>query len=62
MPPLRGLLLLRRLHGAILADNASTLASIIASFVKTIEVAELEGRLSALEQANAGAPGACFDA
>ena len=48
--------------GAILADEAATLASIIASFVRTTEVAELETRLVALEKASAGAPGARFDA
>ena len=36
--------------GAILADEAATLASIVSSFVKTIEVAEIETRLAALEQ------------
>src|SRR3984893_770978 len=43
-------------RGAILADEAATLASIISSFVKNIELNELETRLAALEQANAGAP------
>jgi hypothetical protein len=39
--------------GTILSDEAATLASIVSSFVKTIEVSELESRLVALEQANA---------
>jgi hypothetical protein len=38
--------------GTILADEAATLSSIIASFVRTVEVPELETRLAALEQAN----------
>ena len=42
--------------GAILSDDAATLASIISAFVRTTEVAELESRLCALEKANAGAP------
>jgi hypothetical protein len=49
--------------GAILADEAATLASIVSSFVKTIEVAELETRLTALEQVNAEErPGVHFNA
>jgi hypothetical protein len=48
--------------GAILADEAATLASIVSSFVKTVEVAELESRLAALEQANVAAPLGRFDA
>jgi hypothetical protein len=53
--------------GAILADEAATLASIVTSFVKTVEVAEIETRLVALEKASAdatsgSAPGARFDA
>jgi hypothetical protein len=39
--------------GAILLDEASTLASIISSFVRTTEVAELETGLCALEKASA---------
>jgi hypothetical protein len=49
-------------RGAILSDEAATLAGIIGSFVKTIEVAELETRLVALEKAKAGAPMERFDA
>ena len=49
-------------RGAILSEEAATLAGIIGSFVKTIELSELENRLCALEKANAGAPGARFDA
>jgi hypothetical protein len=48
--------------GAILADEAATLASIISSFVKTIEVAELESRLAALEKASAPPSGRAYDA
>ena len=49
--------------GAILADEAATLASIVTSFVKTVEVAEIETRLVALEKASADATGAPrFDA
>ena len=40
-------------RGAILSDEAATLASIISSFVKTVELAELESRLVALEKASA---------
>jgi hypothetical protein len=54
-------------NGTILSDEAATLASIVSSFVKTVEVAEIETRLVALEQASAGATsgsatGARFDA
>jgi hypothetical protein len=42
--------------GAILSDEAATLANIIGSFVRTTEVAELETRLCALEKASGGAP------
>jgi hypothetical protein len=48
--------------GALLADEASTLASIINAFVKTVELNELETRLVALEKASSGATGARFDA
>jgi hypothetical protein len=48
--------------GAILADEASTLASIISSFVKTVELSELETRLAALEKAGAPAEGRAYDA
>ena len=48
--------------GAILADEAATLASIVSSFVKTIEVAELETRLAALEKASAPPEGRSYDA
>ena len=49
--------------GTILSDEAATLASIVSSFVKAIEVAELESRLVALEQANAEKrPGVHFNA
>jgi hypothetical protein len=49
--------------GAILSEEASTLASIISSFVKTVELNELETRLVALEKASADATGAPrFDA
>jgi hypothetical protein len=48
--------------GAILSDEAATLASIISSFVKTIEVAELETRLCALEKASAPPDGRTYDA
>jgi hypothetical protein len=41
--------------GEILSDEAATLASIVSSFVKTVEVAEIESRLAALEQANQSA-------
>jgi hypothetical protein len=40
-------------NGTILSDEAATLSSIIASFVRTVEVSEIETRLAALEQANA---------
>jgi hypothetical protein len=40
----------------LLSEEAATLAGIIGSFVKTIELSELESRLCALEKANAGAP------
>jgi hypothetical protein len=36
--------------GRILADEAATLASIIASFVKTVEASTLEDRIAALER------------
>jgi Family of unknown function (DUF5681) len=36
--------------GTILSDEAATLASIVASFVKTVEVSEIEARLTALER------------
>ena len=49
-------------RGAILSDEAMTLASIISSFVRTTELAQLESRLSALEKASAGAPMERFDA
>jgi hypothetical protein len=49
-------------RGAILADEAATLASIISSFVKTVEVSELESRLVALEKAAAPAEGRAYDA
>jgi hypothetical protein len=48
-------------NGTILSDEAATLASIVSSFVKTVEVAEIETRLVALEKASVGAPGARFD-
>jgi hypothetical protein len=48
--------------GAILADEAATLASIVSSFVKTIEVAEHETRLAALEKASAPPEGRSYDA
>jgi hypothetical protein len=49
--------------GAILADEAATLASVISSFVKTVEVAEFEERLATLEKAHeAEQPGARYDA
>jgi hypothetical protein len=35
-------------NGTILSDEAATLASIVSSFVKTVEVAEIEARLAAL--------------
>src|ERR1700730_8753032 len=38
--------------GAILADEAATLASIVSSFVKTVEAAGIEKRLVALEKAS----------
>jgi hypothetical protein len=37
-------------NGTILSDEAATLASMVSSFVKTIEVAEIETRLAALER------------
>jgi hypothetical protein len=54
-------------NGTILSDEAATLASIVSSFVKAVEVTEIETRLVALEQASAGATsgsatGARFDA
>jgi hypothetical protein len=48
--------------GAILSDEAATLASIIGSFVKTVELSEIETRLVALEKGTAGAPMERFDA
>jgi hypothetical protein len=39
--------------GTILSDEAIALSNIISSFVKTIEVAEFEARLVALEKATA---------
>jgi hypothetical protein len=49
--------------GALLADEAATLASIVSSFVKTIEVAELESRLAVLEKASADEqPGVHYNA
>jgi hypothetical protein len=41
------------LNGTILCDEAVALSGIINNFIKSIEVAELETRLVALEQANA---------
>jgi hypothetical protein len=49
-------------NGTILSDEAATLASVISSFVKTVELSELETRLVALEKASSGATGARFDA
>ena len=48
--------------GTILSDEAIVLSNIIASFVKAIEVAELETRLTALEKASVGTPMSRFDA
>jgi hypothetical protein len=39
--------------GALLADEAATLSSVINSFLKSFELSELEARLCALEQAGA---------
>ena len=49
-------------RGAILSEEAATLAGIVSSFVKTLELAELESRLVALEKASAPADGRAYDA
>jgi hypothetical protein len=41
--------------GEILADEASTISNVINSFLKSVELASLEERLLALEQASAAA-------
>jgi hypothetical protein len=43
-------------NGTILSDEAVVLSNIIASFVKTVEISELEARLIALERATAPSP------
>jgi hypothetical protein len=49
--------------GEILSDEAATLSSVINSFLKSVEIAELETRLAALEKANTEErPGAQYDA
>jgi hypothetical protein len=48
--------------GAILIDEAQAITDIVGTFLKAVEVAEFEDRLSALEKANAGAPGSRYDA
>jgi hypothetical protein len=49
--------------GEVLSDEAATLANIVNSFLKSVEVADLEARLVALEQANAEErPGVHFNA
>jgi hypothetical protein len=37
-------------NGTILSDEAATLTNMVGAFVKTIEVAEIESRLAALER------------
>jgi hypothetical protein len=41
--------------GEILADEAATLTNIVAQFVRTVEVSEIEDRIAKLEQANEAA-------
>jgi hypothetical protein len=49
--------------GKILAEEAQSLTDMVGIFIKALEVSALEDRLTALEQANAGAPTAGrFDA
>jgi hypothetical protein len=48
--------------GELLPSEAESLANVVNSFTKLLEVVELETRLAALGQANADAPGARFDA
>src|ERR1700730_6751262 len=42
--------------GELLPSEAESLANIVNGFAKLLELAEFESRLTALEQANAGAP------
>jgi hypothetical protein len=48
--------------GELLPREGESLSNIVNSFMKSIEMAQFEDRLCALEQASAGAPGARFDA
>jgi hypothetical protein len=48
--------------GELLPSEAESLANVVNGFAKLLELAEIETRLTALEKASAGAPGARFDA
>jgi hypothetical protein len=48
----------RAAEGTLLVDEAATLASVVSSFIRAVEVAEIESRLAALEAADAAAKAA----
>jgi hypothetical protein len=51
-----------RVSGEILADEAEALTGMIGTFLKALEITDLEDRLCKLEQASASAKPERFDA